>query len=296
MGIIRAAVTAADAVLQEQWRELFSCDALDAETLIVRGTKQTGERSANTRADDNVISNGSPLLVADGQCVIVVSQGKVIDVCDEPGAHSFVDPNRPGGLGGFAKDVWNRVGFGGGDIQPIRHRIYYINVKECTGNRFDTPAPVALSVRDAAIGADLDLGVQAGGVYAYRVKDPVALYKNVVGNIEKPFQRRELNRTVTTLLLSALPEALHALTGDGVRPHELAFHTKALAAAVIEQTREPLLARYGLELVSLAFDTLIVTDMKLLQSAQQAAINRDPKMAAATLVQGAADALRGRKP
>ena len=295
MGIIRAAVSAADAVLKEQWREFFACDALDAETLVVRGEKRVGERSANTRADDNVISNGSQLLIADGQCVLVVSQGKVIDVCDEPGAHTFVDPARPGGVGGFFRDVKNRVGFGGGDVQPIRHRIYYVNTKESGGIRFDTPAPVALSVRDEAIGADLTLGVQAGGVYAYRVKDSVNLYRAVVGNISGRFLRSALNTTVTAMLLSALPEALHAVVGDGVRPHALALHTNAIAAALTAQTKDALLARYGLELVSIAFDKLIVADRKLLQSAQQAAVNRDPKMAAATMTDAYAAAIRNLK-
>ena len=291
MGILRAAATAASGVLKEQWREAFFCDALDSETLLVRGKKCVGERSANTDPNDSVITNGSILSVADGQCVLVVSQGKVIDFSDEPGEHLFEDPNHRGGLGGMFKDVWNRIGFGG-DVQPLVHRVYYVNIKECTGIRFDTPAPIPLRVRDAALGADLDLSVEAGGVYSYRVKDPAVLYKRIVGNIERPFQRQELNKTVTTLLLSHLPEALHAFTEDGIRPYELAFHTKALGDAVIAKSAETLLNHYGLEFMSIAFDTLIVSDLSSLQSAQHAAVNRDPTMAAATLTQGAADALK----
>ena len=294
MGIIRAITGAAGSVLKEQWLEYFSCDALDSETLIRRGVKRIGARSENTRTDDNIITNGSILSVADGQCVIVTAQGKVIDTCAEPGEHRFADPDHPGGLGGFARDVVSRVGFGGGDVQPIRHRIYYVNTKECPGVRFDTPAPFAIAIRDADIGADLDLGVQIGGVFSYRVKDPVALYRSVVGNIEDAYQRTALNRMLSTAVLSVLPETLHALLNGGVRPHELAFRANALRDSVTAALAEPFLTHYGLEIVSLAFDTLIVADIRALSGAQAAAIHRDPAMAAAATVDAVSQLAKNR--
>ena len=283
MGIIRAITSAAGSVLKEQWLEYFSCDALDSETLIRRGVKRIGARSENTRTDDNIITNGSILSVADGQCVIVTAQGKVIDTCAEPGEHRFADPDHPGGLGGFARDVVSRVGFGGGDVQPIRHRIYYVNTKECMGVRFDSSSPVPIAVRDEAIGADLDLGAMIGGVFSYRVKDPVALYRNVVGNIEYRYQRTQLNGFLSRMVLGAIPEALAKLIKDGIRPHQLPLFTPALRSEVTERLKEPFLTRCGLEIVSLAFDTLIVSDIRVLSSAQFAAINRDPAMAAAAM-------------
>ena len=289
MGIVRAVLSSVDSVLHEQWLEYFTCDSLDSETLIRRGRKHTGARSANTRSGDNIITNGSILAIADGQCVIVTAQGKVIDVCSEPGEHRFYDENHPGGVGGFARDVVSRVGFGGGDVQPFRHRIYYVNTKECPGVRFESPSPFPISVRDEAIGADLDLGVSVGGMFSYRVAEPVTLYKHVVGNIEDVYQRKHLNELLSLMVLSVLPEALSELIGGGIRPHELPFHAPALREAVTARLKEPFLTKYGLEIVSLAFHTLIVSDLKTLSSAQFAAINRDPTMAAATT----ADAITG---
>ena len=257
--------------------------------LPLPAVKHVGARSTNTRSNDNIITNGSILSIADGQCVIVTSQGKVIDVCDEPGEHRFYDENHPGGVGGFVQDVASRVGFGGGDVQPIRHHIYYVNTKECVGVRFDTPAPFAIAVRDEAIGADLDLGAMIGGMFSYRVAEPVTLYKHVVGNIEDVYQRKHLNELLSLMVLSVLPEALSELIGGGIRPHELPFHAPALREAVTARLKEPFLTKYGLEIVSLAFHTLIVSDLKTLSSAQFAAINRDPTMAAATT----ADAITG---
>ena len=289
MGIVRAVLSSVDSVLHEQWLEYFTCDSLDSETLIRRGRKHTGARSANTRSGDNIITNGSILAIADGQCVIVTAQGKVIDVCSEPGEHRFYDENHPGGVGGFARDVVSRVGFGGGDVQPFRHRIYYVNTKECPGVRFESTSPFPIAVRDEAIGADLDLGVSVGGMFSYRVKDPVTLYRNVVGNIEDRCQRTHLNELLSLMVLGAIPEALAALIQDGIRPHQLPFFAPKLRDAVIERVREPFLSRYGLEIVSLAFHQLIVSDIRTLSSAQFAAINRDPSMAAATT----ADAITG---
>lgn len=294
MGILRAFGSSLKGVAGEQWKEAFFCDSLDGETLLCRGRKRVGERSANTRADDGVITDGSILSVADGQCVLVVSQGKVIDCCQEPGEHRFTDPNHPGGVKGFAGDVWNRVGFGG-DVQPIRHRIYYVNTKECSGVRFDAPAPFPLAVRDGGVGADLDLAVQAGGVFSYRVKDPAALYRQVVGNIESAYQRTALNGMLKMLVLTVLPEALAALTETGVRPNALPFHAAALREATVARLREPFL-RYGLELVSLAFDTLVVTDLKTLSGMQHAAVNRDPDMAAATVADAVGELARHPNP
>ena len=287
MGILPAVTSAAGSVLQEQWLEAFFCDSLNSETLIRCGIKLIGARSANTRANDNVITNGSILSIADGQCVIVTAQGKVIDVCSEAGEHRFVDPNHTGGVGGYAHDVWKRVGFGGGNVQPIRHRIYYVNTKECPGVRFDTPA-FPLAVKDDAIKAELDLSVQIGGVFSYRVKDPVALYRKVVGNIESAYQRSELNDMLVGAVLARIPEAVAALVEDGIRPYALAFHALALRKALLDRLREPFLLNYGLEIDSLAFDTLIVTDCGMLSDMQAASINRDPAMAAATIIDAAA--------
>ena len=295
MGIVRAVLSSVDSVLQEQWLEYFTCDSLDSETLIRRGVKHVGARSTNTRSNDNIITNGSILAIADGQCVIVTSQGKVIDVCGEPGEHRFYDENHPGGVGGFARDVVSRVGFGGGDVQPLRHRIYYVNTKECTGVRFDSSSPFPVSVRDEAIGADLDLGVVVGGMFSYRVKDPVTLYRKVVGNIEDRCQRTHLNELLSLMVLGAIPEALAQLIEGGIRPHQLPFYAPQLRDAVIERVQEPFLTRYGLEIVSFAFHTLIVSDIRTLSGAQFAAINRDPAMAAAAMTDAVAQLAKNLK-
>ena len=291
MGIIRAITSSLGSVAKEQWKEAFFMDALPVDVLMARGHKHVSGRSANDRIDDEVITSGSLLSVADGQALVVVSHQKVVDVVTEPGEHIFVDPDRPAGPVGYFRDVLDRVGFGGGDIQPHRHRVYYINTKECHGNAFETPAPVLIRVRDDNMDADFDLSVSLAGVYSYRVEDPAALYR-AIGNVAERFERKDLAPQLDAEIVAALSAAVGTLFQSGIRPHELPKHTADLAAAAADAVRDGFLKRFGLSMLSIAFDKLQIEEIWMLKNAQRAAILRDPDMAAATLVDATAEALR----
>lgn len=290
MGILKAVHGAMKSVLDEQWREIFWCDAMNDDTILVRGLKRTGPRSANTRIDDDVLTNGSILCVADGQCVLVVKQGKIIDFCQEPGEHIFEDPEQ-GGLKGFFKEVGRRVSFGGGDIQPVVYRVYYLNVKEISGVSFQTRSAVPFRVRDENTGLDLDVGVHLDGCFSYRVADPVKLYKTVIGNVSERFSRRELEEHLRAELTAGLQSAFGTLAAKGLRPSDLPGEVPALSEALGERLQAGWWGDHGLELVSLALNAPVVGGAELIQSAQHAAMLRDPEMAAAVLTQAAAEAL-----
>lgn len=292
MSIFRAITTSLQSVAKEQWKEAFFMDALPADVLMARGHKHTSARSANNRQNDEIISNGSLLSVADGQALVVVSRGKIVNVYTEPGEHPFYDPAHPGGVRGFFRDAFERAGFGGGDVQPHKHRVYYINTKECYGNRFETPAPVLVRVRDDNMDADFDLSVSLAGVYAYRVEDPAALYR-AIGNVAERFLRKDLKPQLDAEILAALSTAVGTLFQSGIRPHELPKHTNDLAAAAADAVHASFRKRFGLGTLSISFDTLVIEEIWMLKNAQRAAILRDPDMAAATLVDAAAETLKG---
>ena len=292
MGVIRAITSTLQSVAKEQWKEAFFMDALPVDVLMARGHKHVSDRSTNDRIDDEVITSGSLLSVADGQALVVVSHGKVANVVTEPGEHEFIDPDRPQGPKGYFRAVWERIGFGGGDVQPFRDRVYYINTKECHGNRFETPAPVLIRVRDDNMDADFDLSVSLAGVYSYRVEDPAVLYR-AIGNVAEQFERKELAPQLDAEIVSALSTAVGELFRSGIRPHALPKHTNDLAAATAGAVKESFLRRFGLGMLSIAFDTLKIEEIWMLKNAQRAAILRDPDMAAATLVDAAAEALKG---
>ena len=290
MGLLKAVHGAMRSVLDEQWREFFSCDAMGSEWLMIRAEKRIGKYSTNTRRDDNVLTNGSILSVADGQCVLVVKQGKVIDLCAEPGEHVFEDPEQ-GGVKGFFREVGKRVAFGGGDIQPTVYRVYYMNLLEITGIPFRSRGAVPMRVRDGSSGLDLDGSVFLSGRCSYRVSDPVKLYKTIIGNISGKFSRSQLNAHIQADLSHSLQPALGELAAAGLRPSELPGHVPELCEALRQQMEAGWCGAHGIELVSVALDGVRAGDTELLQSAQHAAILRDPGMAAATLTQAAAEAL-----
>lgn len=89
MGLIKAGVGAAGGVLADQWREYFYCESLPADVLVAKGQKRTSRRSSNRKGEENIISNGSIVAVADGQFMMIVEQGKIVEFTDEPGGISI---------------------------------------------------------------------------------------------------------------------------------------------------------------------------------------------------------------
>ncbi len=290
MGLLKAVHGAVGSVLEEQWKEFYLCDELSDNTLLVPGHKLVGKRSANTRTDDNVLTNGSVLSVADGQCVLVVKQGKVIDFCREPGEHIFEDPEQAG-LKGFFQEVGRRVAFGGGDIQPVIYRVYYLNVKEIMGIPFRTPSPVPFLVCDKQSGLDLDSGVMVSGCFSCRVSDPILLYKSLIGNVSRRFTRDAVNTQMQAELVSSLQPALEALSRQHIAPHRLSEQVPALEEALRRQMNEGWCGQHGLELGSFALDSCRVVDQKTVQHAQFTTILKDPATAAAAVTGAAAQAM-----
>lgn len=246
MGLIKAAAAAVSGTMDDVWKEMFVCDAMPMEVLMVRGRKHVSNRSANTGADPDVITHGSIILVADGQCAVVVSGGRVIDSCSEPGEYTFRDPAHTPGLGGLLQEAGQRFAFGG-DAPPKMQRVYYINVKESMNNPFRTDAPVSLR---AAGGAEVYGNVVCSGVYSYRIQDPARFYRLVAGNVAGSYTRRELTRQITSELLTALGPAMAKLCAGGVRPSEIPAHADELSQALREIANQGWLAEKGIAIVS----------------------------------------------
>ena len=293
MGIIRAFTSAIPSVMDEQWREVFQSDAMGPDVLLQRGYKRVGARSANTRMDDQVITNGSIIMVNEGQAVIATANGKIVDVCTEPGAHEFHDPNQPDG---FFKGVFStalqRVAYGGGDVQPIVHRVYYVNMMECYGNHFQTQAPIPFAVGDESLGLDMDGGLSLGGTFSYRITDPVKFYKLLVGNITGQYTRKQLNLQVTASMLSALQPATQIMTKNGQRPYQIIQNTTALCDALREATKEGWFGQHGIEVSSIAIDSVKVHGAEEVREAQRIATLKNPAMAQGALIGAMADSVR----
>ena len=223
MGLLKAGIGAASGVLADQWREYFYCEALDADTLAAKGQKRTGNRSSNKHGEENIISDGSIVAVADGQCMIIVEDGAIVDVCSEPGKFVYDTGTEPsvftGNLGENIKrsfqEVGKRFSFGGDTGKD--QRIYYFNTKEIIGNKYGTASPVPFRVVDNKIGLDVDITVRCNGEYSYKIVDPLMFYKNVCGNVDTVYTRDLIDSQLKSELLTALQPAFARISEMGIR-------------------------------------------------------------------------------
>ena len=227
MGLIKAGLGALGGTLADQWKEFFYCDSIDKNTLVVKGQKRISGRSSNTRGNDNIISNGSVIAVADGQCMIIVEQGKIVEVCAEPGEFTYDTSTEPsifaGKLGNSIKETFKTIGkrftFGGDPAKD--QRVYYFNTKELVDNKFGTQNPILFRVVDNKIGLDLDVSVRCSGIYSYKITNPLLFYTNVCGNVEEDYKRTEIDMQLKTELISALQPAFGRLSDKELRPNQI---------------------------------------------------------------------------
>ena len=300
MGLIKAGVGALGSTLADQWKEFFYCDALGKDILVTKGIKRVSGRSSNTKGSDNIISNGSGIAVADGQCMMIVEQGKVVEVCSEPGEYTYDSSTEPtifaGNLGESILESFKTIGkrFTYGGDTGKDQRVYYFNIKELYDNKFGTPNPVPFRVVDSKIGLDIDVSVRCSGVYSYKIADPLLFYANVCGNVAQDYRRQELESQLKTEFISALQPAFGKLSALELRPNEIVSHNADLEAALNEALSRKWAQLRGLKVVSVAIGsmTLPEEDAELVKQAQRTAIMRDPTMAAATLVGAQADAMK----
>ena len=300
MGLIRAAKGAVGGVFGDQWKEYFYCESMSSDTLVSKARKKTSRRSSNRHGSENVISNGSVIAVNDGQCMIIVEQGKVVDVCAEPGEYvydSFTEPSLfcsdlEDGIVQVFDQIGKRFGFGG--ETPEDQRVYFINTKELTGNKYGTPGPVPFRVIDANLGLDIDISVRCFGEYSYRIANPILFYTNVCGNVESEFTREELDGQLRSELMTALQPAFARISAMGIRYSELPGHTMELSDALNQILSEKWEKLRGIRIVSLGVSSIKASeeDEAMLKELQKNAVFRNPAMAAAHMVGAQASAMQ----
>ena len=300
MGLIKAVTGAAGGILADQWKEYFYCEALPAGILGVKGQKRTSDRSSNTKGVDNIISNGSVIAVATGQCMLIVEQGKVVDLCAEPGEYTYDSSTEPsifaGSLGKSLLDVFKNLGkrFTHGGEAPKDQRVYYINTKELVGNKYGTPSPVPFRVVDQNVGLDVDIAIRCFGEYSYKIANPILFYTNIMGNVNKDYDRNELEGQLQTELMTALQPAFARISEMGIRYSALPGHTAEMAATLNEILSEKWRDLRGIEIVSFGISSVKASDEdeKMIKELQRNAAFRNPNMAAAHIVSAQAEAMK----
>lgn len=300
MGLIKAGIGALGGTMADQWKEFFYCDAMEKDVMVTKGRKRTSSRSSNTKGNDNIISNGSVIAVADGQCMMIVEQGKIVEVCAEPGEFTYDTSTEPsifaGSLGESIKATFKTVGkrftFGGDTGKD--QRVYYFNTKELVDNKFGTPNPIPFRVVDSKIGLDVDVSIRCSGIYSYKISDPLLFYTNVCGNVEQDYTRDELDRQLKTEFISALQPAFGKLSDLELRPNQIVSHNTELEEAMNAALSAKWGELRGLKVVSIALGsvTLPEEDAEMIKQLQRTAVLQNPNMAGATLAGAQADAMK----
>lgn len=298
MGLILAAAHAAGSTLRDQWKEYFYCDSIPADTICVKGHKKT--TGFLNRGNDDVITDGSIIDVADGQCMIVVASGQVYDVCAEPGIYRYSNQSEPslfvGNLGDSIKNVFAQMGtrftFAGGN--NARQEVYYFNTKEITGLKYGTASPVPFRVVDERAGIDIDISVKAFGEYSVKVIDPILFYTNVCSNVKDSYKVEQISDQMRSELLTALQPAFARLSAKGIRYSEVPGHTQELADALNEELSKKWKDIRGMEIVSFGVSSIKADeeDEKMIKEMQRNAAYKDQSLAAATLVGAQAQAMK----
>lgn len=300
MGLIKAGVGAVGSVMADQWKEYFYCDSMGFDVLVKKASKRITSRSSNTKGSDNIISNGSAIAVADKQCMIIVDQGKVTEICAEPGEFIYDSSTEPslftGKLGTSVLNTFKAIGkrftFGGDTGKD--QRVYYINMREIQDNKFGTPNPIPFRVVDSKIDLDVDVSIRCSGIYSYQIEDPILFYTNVSGNVTDEFTRAEIDHQLKTEFVSALAPSFAKISALEVRPNELPAHMPEMEAAVNEALKAKWLELRGLKVVSVAMNVPVLPeeDQQMLRDAQKEARLRNPGLAAAHMVEAQAEAMK----
>ena len=301
MGLIKAITAAAGGAMADQWREYFYCDSLDADVLVAKGRKRSSTRGAgNNKGEDNIISNGSAVAINEGQCMIIVDQGKVVEFCAEPGEFTYDASSEPsllyGSLGENVKKTFSMIGrrftFGGETAKD--QRVFFFNTKEIMGNKYGTASPVPFRVVDENIGLDVDISLRCNGEYSYKITDPLLFYTNVCGNVTDNFERSEIDSQLKTELMTALQPAFAKISAMGIRYSAVPAHTEELANALNEVLSAKWSELRGIEIVSFGVNTMKASaeDEAMIKELQKSAVLRNPNMAAATLVGAQAEAMK----
>ena len=301
MGLVKAGAGALGGIFADQWKEFFYCESLDADTLVAKGEKRTGKRSSNKKGTDNIISNGSVISINEGQSMIIVESGKIVEFCAEPGEFIYDTSTEPsifcGSLGESIKQSFAQVGkrftFGG---EPGKdQRIYYFNTKEITDNKFGTSSPVPFRVTiDESMNYKLSVDLRCNGVYSYKIVDPVMFYTNVTGNVEYTYDRSKIDGTLKSELMDALQPAFAQIAEMKIMYSEIPAHTKEVTRALSEELKIEWKEKRGIELFAVSINGVSIPEdqRKKITEWEENVMTTNPNIAAARIVGSQTDAMR----
>lgn len=295
MGVIKAASGSIGGVMADQWLESYSLDSLPEGILAMRAQKHTSERSANTKGDKDCISDGSLIIVNAGQCALAIDKGEIIGCYSEPGEHTYHNERSKsifsrGGIKGILRQSFDRFGYGG--VAAVYQVIIFLDMRERMGNPFSVKVPINLKNR--VEGFSMDASVTLGGMFSFRITDPMVFYKKICGNSAGTVTLKSVLPHITAELEAVLRQSLAEMCGKGVSAYEIGTGANELADKASEIIDEKWAELRGFSIVSIGIDEIDISsrDKNLLQSVELAKALTDASLAAGALVGAQAQAMQ----
>lgn len=292
MGLIKAAADSAKKTLADQWVEYFYCDTLPNDVLLTKGTKVVTTGS-NTKGSENIITNGSGIAVNEGQGMLIVEDGKIVDFTMEAGRFTWDSSTEPscftGGFSGLM-DSFKVFGkrFTMGGTEGKDQRVYFVNLKENYGNKFGTATP--MPYKDPTYRG---IYIRYFGQYTFKIEDMIRFYANVAGNVRNSYTKGELMQQCHAEFVTALDTAIARCGDEGYQFNDLPKKQAEIAAFMNDVLDESWRERRGMVVEAVAIEKVTPDDesRKRIEKIDDAIMMSDQRVAAGRLAEAQAQAM-----
>ena len=287
-------------ITKDQYLEFFVCDTMQDGVLASRGRKI--DKKGMNKGNDNIISNGSLIIVNAGQCAITVDNGQITNLAAEPGEYRFESATESsifyGNLGenllNSFKELGRRISFGG-EI-PREQRVYYINTLEVRQNLWGTASTIPFFIHDQVTGFQGDINLMARGEFTFKIADPIRFYNSVASAFSgATYTKKDLQSIMKSDFMTALQPAIGSLSdyGVGIRYSAITTKTDILVEKVNEKLEKKWTELRGIKVVDITFDSIKATeeDEKRIKQFQDTAVYTNVNMAAARMTTATANAM-----
>lgn len=295
MGLIKSIVNATTGTLGDQWVDFITCESMPVDILLAKGTRPSQKKSGNKKYSEDIITSGSKINVADGQCMLICENGAIVDFCAEPGQYVYDTALQPSLLSGGFNDLYatfQQIGkrFLAGGAPTDQQVVYYINTKEIIGNKIGFGN---IPFRDSEF--QFTMKVQGFGQYSFKITNPLLFYKNVVGNISDTYTRDDLTSQMKSEVIAAMQPALGKIAAQRIAYDQLINYPVQIGKALNDELSNEWSEIRGLEIVKLSIESITVDDAsaKKIEQFQEARVLSNSAMAAGRMTASGATALEG---
>lgn len=273
MGIIRAIKQTVGGTLADQWLEVIEPENMGGQTVLTAGVR-TG-KGANRKGGKDTISNGSVIHVYEGQFMMLLDGGRIVDYSAEPGYFTVDNSSMPsmfsGSLDDVVKNSFDRFRFGG--ATPTSQKVLYLNLQEIKGIRFGTRNPI--SYFDNFYNAELFL--RAHGTYSIRITDPIKFYVEAIPKNKDQVEITDINEQYLYEFLDALQSSINQMSADGMRISYVPSKSRELSKYMADTLDEDWRQTRGMEIQAVAIASLSYDEksQELLNLRNQGAMLQD---------------------